>query len=61
MLGEWAVYDFTHIVTPDDRIKHYSPAFIAITEKNRDFQSSWDIQKGTIEQICQEFYDWYLS
>ncbi len=61
MLGEWGAYEFTRWIKPDDRLGGFGPAFRVIGEASRDFQSSWDEQKGTIEQICDEFYEYYLA
>ena len=61
MLNEWGQYDFSRIIAPDDRIRNYAPAYNKIISNERDFKSSWDSQKETIEQVCQEFYEWYLA
>jgi hypothetical protein len=61
MLNEWGFYDFTRIISPDDRIRGYAPVYFKIAANERDFASSWDTQKDTVGQICQEFYDWYLA
>jgi hypothetical protein len=61
MLTEWGFYDFTRIISPDDRIRGYAPVYFKIEAGERDFASSWDASKETIGQICQEFYDWYLA
>jgi hypothetical protein len=60
MLGDWALYSLTDVIAPDDRIRNYAPAFVYIIEQNRDFRGAWS-QMSTVEAICQEFYDWYLS
>ncbi len=61
MLNEWGAYEFTYYICPDERVKYFAPAYKIIEAGSRDFASSWDSQKGPIEQICQEFFDWYLA
>ena len=61
MLTEWGFYDFTRIISPDDRIRGYRAVFVKIEAGERDFASSWDSMKGTVEEICREFYEWYLA
>ncbi len=61
MLGEWGIHDFTRGIAPDGRICNYAPAYTCIGAPTREYLSAWDAQKGTVEQLCQEFFDWYLA
>jgi ABC-type glycerol-3-phosphate transport system substrate-binding protein len=61
MLNEWGAYEFTYYICPDERVKYFLPAYSIIEAGSRDFASSWDAQKDTVGQICQEFFDWYLA
>ena len=61
MLNDWGFYEFTYVIAPDDRVRYYDPAYRAIEYLDRDFASTWGAMKGTVEEICSEFYEWYLS
>ena len=61
MLGEWGSYEFTRGIAPDERVGSFRPVYWIISEPSREFKSSWDAQKDTVAELCQEFYDWYLA
>ncbi len=61
MLNEWGIYELTRGISPNDRLIQYKPAYWTIGEASRDFVTVWSEQKDHLTDICQDFYDLYLS
>ncbi len=62
MLTEWGSYDFTVWITPTDHIKYFWPVISTVQDgKYDEFKSSWDARKDMVQELCDEFYDWYLA
>ena len=60
-LNEWGYYTLTSFIAPDGRIRGYGPASSAIANLDKNFISTWDASKGVIQELCDEFFEWYLA
>jgi len=61
MLNEWALYEFTYLISPDNRLRYYAPVYELLYVNDPDFTSYWEAQEESIAESCWIFYEFYLS
>jgi hypothetical protein len=61
MLNEWAMYEFTYLISPDNRLRYYAPVYELLYVNDPGFANYWDAQKESIEETCWIFFEYYLA